>query len=146
MKFFLGAWLMLPLAMGCSTVAQTTGKLAAKTVSTAGSVATKTTTVAVTTTGKAAMATTKTVVHTTGEVVAATARTGIVTFKDLSTGVSKEIPWVEGMKLYAASKTAQFDAGLRALQILRGSQVIKADVAAVKSGKGDLLLRPGDVV
>ena len=146
MKFFLCALLLLPLTIGCSTVAKTTEKLAAKTVSTAGSVAAKATPAAVSTTGQAAIATTKPIVHTTGQVVAATARTGMVTFKDLSTGVTRQIPWVEGMKLYAASKTAQFDAGLQALQILRSSHVIKADLASIKSGKGDLSLQPGDVV
>lgn len=136
------------LLLGCSTASHTvstTGKVALGTVKTAGTVAGKT----VTTTGKVA----GTAVSATGSVVKATAsgaaglvKTAFVTFKDTATGTVKQVPWVEGMKVYAASKTAQVDMSLKAFQILRGSQVIKSDWTKIKSGTPEPELRPGDVI
>lgn len=136
------------LLLGCSTASKTvstTGKVALGTVKTAGAVAGKT----VTTTGKVA----GTAVSATGTVVKATAggaagivKTAFVTFKDTATGMVKQVPWVEGMKVYAAGKTAQVDMSLKAFQIMRGSQVIKSDWGKIKSGAPEPELRPGDVI
>jgi hypothetical protein len=129
---------------GCS--ASSAGRVAGKVVKGTGSLATKATVATVKTTGKVAYATGKTVVTTTGTVATAVAKAGFVTFKDTAVGVSKQVPWTEGMKLYAASKTAEFDAGIRALQVLRGAQIFQRDVAAVREGRGDMVLQPGDLV
>jgi hypothetical protein len=139
MKLFLGP-LLLALA-GCSSVATGTGKLAAGTVSVAGKVAAKT----VTTSGQVAASTAQTVVRTTGSTVTAIAKSGLVTFKDAASGVNKQIPYVEGLKLYAASKTAQVDLAVRAFQILRGTQIIRGQVSP-GNRSADLTLQPGDVV
>jgi hypothetical protein len=139
-------WLILLVCLiaGCST--QSAGNLAKKAVTKTGSLATKATVATVKTTGKVAYAAGKTVVTTTGDVATAVIKAGIVTFKDTAVGISKEIPWTEGLKLYAASKTAEVDAGIRALQVLRGAKLFQQDWAAVKSGRGDIALQPGDVV
>jgi hypothetical protein len=129
---------------GCSTTSA--GRLASKGAGALGSFAAKATVATVKTTGKVAYATGKTVVQTTGDVAKTVVKSGFVTFRDTATGVSRQIPWQDGMKLYAASKTAQFEAGIKALQVLRGAQVFQSDWSAVKSGRGDLALQSGDLV
>ena len=139
--------LLIGLCLACFTSGcSSAGRMASKGVGALGSVAAKTTVATVKTTGKVAYATGKTVVQTTGEVAATVIKSGFVTVKDTATGVSKQIPWTEGMKLYAASKTAEFDAGIKALQVLRGAQLFQSDWASVKSGRGDIALQSGDVV
>lgn len=131
---------------GCSV--QTAGRVAAKTISTAGSVAAKTTVAVVKTSGHVAASTTKTVVQTGGSVATSMGKMAFVTFKDTTTGVSKQIPYREGMRLYTASQTAKFDAGLKAFKLLRnGTPVMTAKWSSVKPGTyNDPELSPGDVV
>jgi hypothetical protein len=138
-------YLLLVLA-GCSTgtkVVTTTGKVVGKTAATA-----------ITTSGKVATATAggtatvaKTVVTTTGSVAGSIARTAFVTVVDSATGTARQIPWTEGMKLYAATKTGEANAALKAIQVLRGNQVIAttntAKLAAHAPGPA---LQPGDVI
>ncbi len=133
---------------GCSSTpkaASATGHFLVSTVTTTGKVVGTT----VTTTGKVA----GTVATTTGTVAkagvkgaASLVKTGMVTFKDVASGTVKQVPWVEGVKLYAASKTAQVDMYLKAFQIFRGAQVIKSDWSKIKSGTPEPELHAGDVI
>lgn len=104
-----------------------------KVVTTAGRVIGKTTTTAITTGGKLAGATVsggasvaKSVVTTTGSVTGSVSKTAFVTVVDSATGTTRQIPWVEGLKVYAATETGEANAALKAIQILRGNQVIAA--------------------
>lgn len=154
---------LVALATACSVATKTVstgGTLIGKTVTTAGSVATATGGATL----KVAGAVAKTGVTTTAKVAtttvsaAATAGQGtlhaatqaaavpFVTFRDASTGVSRQVPWSQGLKLFAASQTAQFDPYLKAFQILRESMVIHANWKQIKSGAPEPELRPRDVV
>jgi hypothetical protein len=137
---------LLLFALGCST--------GAKVVTNTGKVVGKTATTAITTGGKVAAASAKgtasvakTVVTTTGSVAASVAKTAFVTVVDSATGTTRQIPWTEGMKLYAATKTSEAQAAVQAIQLLRGNQVITAtragQLAAHAPGP---LLQPGDVI
>ncbi len=147
-----GALLAL-VSCGCSSMVEKTvsmtGKVAIGTVTTVGKVSLKTTTTAITTSGKLA----GTVVTTSGSVVksAATAagsagKTAFVTFQDTATGVAKEVPWVEGMKLYAASKTAEFDMYLKAFEIVSKNTIFRSDWGEIFRGKPQPTLQAGDIV
>ena len=57
---------------------------------------------------------------------------------DTTTGVSKKVPWSEGLKISSASQTAKLQTATRALEIMRGTKKIKATA--------ETLLQPGDVV
>ena len=139
------------LALGLSFAACSTGT---KVVTTAGSLVGKTATGAITTSGKVAGATVsggatvaKTVVTTTGSVAGSIAKTAFVTVVDSATGNARQIPWIEGMKLYAATKTGEASAALKAIEILRGSRVIAAtDTAKLAANAPGPLLQPGDVI
>ena len=67
------------------------------------------------------------------------AKAGMVTFVDTATGIARQLPYAEGLKLYAASKTAEVDLAFKSIQILRGTQKIR-------SKKADISLQPGDVI
>jgi len=136
----------LALLTACST--------GTKVVTTTGKVIGKTATTAITTTGKVAGATAsgtatvaKTVVTTTGSVAGSIAKTAFVTVVDSATGTARQIPWTEGMKLYAATKTGEANAALKAIQVLRGNQVITAtNTARLAANAPGPLLQPGDVI
>ncbi len=142
--FFAGC-LLLVLA-GCAT--------GTKLVTTTGRVVGVTATTAITTGGKIASATVaggvtvaKTVVTTTGSIAGSIARTAVVTVVDCASGVTQQIPWTEGMKLYAATKTTEADAALKAIEILRGTQVISApNPDKLATHAPEPLLQPGDVI
>ncbi len=143
----LGGAALALLCGGCSTQMVTktiamTGKVAIKTVTVAGTVGAKTTTAAITTSGKLA----GTVVQTAAGMAAGAAKTGMVVFVDSATGVAKEIPWVEGMKLYAAGRTAEFDLYLKAFEIVSANTVLRSDWGQILGGKPEPMLKPGDVV
>ena len=129
---------------GCatSTAISTTGSVLTKTVTTTGSLAGKTVIVA----GKVATATATTAVKSGVGAASGLAKTAVVTFVDSATGVAKQLPYVEGMKLYAASKSAEVNLALQSIQILRGAQTIQTDVRNLQAGKADLALQPGDVI
>ena len=101
------------VATACSTgtkVVTTTGKLVSKTATTA-----------ITTGGKVAGATVsggatvaKTFVTTTGSVAGSIAKTAFVTVVDSAAGVARQVPWTEGMKLYAITKSGEANAALKA--------------------------------
>lgn len=138
-------YLLLALA-GCST--------GTKVVTTTGKVVGKTATTAITTTGKVAAATAsgtatvaKSVVTTTGSVAGSIAKTAFVTVVDSATGTARQIPWTEGMKLYAATKAGEANAALKAIQVLRGDQVIAAtNTAKLAANAPGPALQPGDVI
>jgi len=142
---------LLPFALCLLLTACSTGT---KVVTTTGKVVGKTATTAITTGGKVAGATVsggatvaKTVVTTTGSVAGSIARTAFVTVVDGATGTTRQIPWVEGMKLYAATKTGEASAALRAVQVLRGTRVIAAtDTARLAANMPGPQLQPGDVI
>jgi len=147
---------------GCATAVTTTGKVLTTTASASGKIAGA----AAKTTGKVATRTASTALTTSGQVVGATARTTgslvksgvnttvslakvpLVTLKDTTTSIIKQVPWTEGMKLYAASKTAEFDTYMKAFAIFRagGAQVIRSDWRKIKAGAPEPELQPGDFV
>jgi hypothetical protein len=132
------------VATGCST--QTPGRLAGKAIHTMGSLAEETTVMAVKTTGKATLSTAKAVVSTSGTVATSLAKTSFVTFKDTATGVSREVPYKDGLRMYAASQSAKLNAGMQAFQLVRnGLPVMKAAWWSVKPGtRSDPVLKAGD--
>jgi hypothetical protein len=136
----------LTLTLGCAT--------GSKVVTTTGGLVGKTATTAIATGGKVAGATVaggatvaKTVVSTTGSVAGSLAQTAFVTVVDNATGATRQIPWTEGMKLYAATKTGEASAALKAIQLLRGNQVIAStSTAKLAANSPGPLLQPGDVI
>ena len=102
---------------GCTTVAkktiQATGIVAETTLKVAGKV-------------------TKTAVNTTFDVAGAAFKKGAVTVIDTGTGVSRKVPWEEGLRV------SKIQTAGRAVEIIRGAQKIKATT--------DTVLRAGDVV
>jgi hypothetical protein len=134
------------LISGCSVPSPS--RVATKTVSFAGSVATKTTVAAVKTSGHIVATTTKAVVHTSGSIVKTAVTTPMIIFKDTATGIVRQVPYSEGLRLYAASQTAQFQMGLQSFQLLRnGTPVLTSAWTKVKAGThSDPVLHPGDVV
>ncbi len=87
------------------------------------------------------------VVTTTGSVAGSIAKTAFVTVVDSATGTARQIPWTEGMKLYAATKTGEANAALKAIQVLRGNQVITAtDTGKLTARAPGPALLPGDII
>ena len=121
------ARLLLMLAatavIGCKTVAtytlKTTGAIAKTTIKVGGAV-------------------TKTAINTTFDIAGAAFKKGAVTVIDTTTGVSKKVPWEEGLDVYAASQSAQIKAATRTLEIVRGAKKIRAT--------NKTPLNPGDVL
>lgn len=140
------SYLLLLLLAACST--------GTKVVTTAGSLVGKSATGAITTGGQVAGATVsggasvaKSIITTTGSVAGSIAKTAFVTVVDSATGTTRQIPWIEGMKLYAATKTGEANAALKAIEILRGSRVIAAtDTAKLAANTQGPLLQPGDII
>ena|GEM_PF-1970755 len=153
-----GSWILAPDTLltaaaavivvalsGCSSTSSaisTTGSVLTKTVTTTGKVATKTALVA----GNVATTTATTAVKAGVSAASSVAKTAVVTFVDSATGVATQLPYAEGMKLYAASKTAEVDLALKSIQIMRGAQTIAADGRKVKQGTQDIALKAGDVI
>jgi hypothetical protein len=129
---------------GCST--RQVGRAATKTVSFAGKTVAKTTITAVKTGGTVAMSATKTAAKTTSHVITEVARAGFVTITDITTGISKQIPYSEGMRLYAATKTAELDTYMKGFEILRAGMAIRTDWQKIKTVTGNPELKPGDVI
>lgn len=111
------ALIVLGALCGCSTVAK-------KTIQATGAVAE--------TTLKVAGKVTKTAVNTTFDVAGAAFKKGAVTVIDTGTGVSRKVPWEEGLHV------SKLNSAGRAVEIVRGAQTIKATTNTV--------LRAGDVV
>lgn len=113
-------WLALILmagTCGCVTVAK-------KTIQATGTVAETSLKV----TGQVA----KTAVGTTLDVASAAFKKGAVTVIDTGTGVSRKVPWEEGLRV------SKLQTAGRTVEVLRGAQKIKATANTV--------LRAGDVV
>ena len=125
---------------GCST--RGTVSLAAKTVTTTGSIASKTVLGA----GQIASSTSVAVTKAGLGLGASVTKTGVVTFVDTATGITRQVPYVEGLKLYAASKTAEVDLAQKSIHIMRGTQELHTTAKKLQSGKSDLPLQPGDVI
>ena len=87
--------------IGCKTVAtytlKTTGAIAETTIKVGGAV-------------------TKTAINTTFDIAGAAFKKGAVTVIDTTTGVSKKVPWSEGLKISSASQTAKLQTATRALE------------------------------
>lgn len=131
---------------GCLVVGATVaavGAVAATTVKTAG----KVTVATVQTTGRLASAAVTTSGDMTAlsmESAAALARTGMVVVVDSASGATTELPWQQGMKLYAATQAGNIDAGFKAAKIFRAGRTIAADLH--KAETASLSLQSGDVV
>ena len=134
------AFLLIPFALTAAT-----GCVVEKTFSATGSLL-KTT---ITTTGKVAGESMKAAgslatagVKTAGDVI----RPSAVKVVEEGGRTARRMPWKEGMTLYAASKRAELDAGVRALEVLRGSQVIRREVSELQQEGRDVALQRGDVI
>ena len=108
---------LLCAVCGCTTLAkktiQATGAIAETTLKVGGKV-------------------TKAAVVTTIDIAGSAIKKGVVTVIDSGTGVSRKVPWEEGLRV------SKIQAAGRTVQIVRGGEKIK--------GKVDALLRAGDVV
>ena len=111
------ALIVLGALCGCTTVAK-------KTIQATGTVAE--------TTLKVIGQVTKTAVNTTLDVASSAFKKGAVTVIDTGTGVSRKVPWEEGLRVSKLNTTG------RAVEIVRGARKIKATTTTV--------LRAGDVV
>ena len=109
--------ILLCLACGCVAVAK-------KTIQATGTVAETSLKV----TGQVA----KTAVGTTLDVASTAFKKGAVTVIETGTGVSRKVPWEEGLRV------SKFQAAGRTVEVLRGAQKIKTTA--------DTILRAGDVV
>lgn len=139
----LGCLILLAACSSGTQVVTTTGKVVGKTATTALSSGGKVARAAVS--GGAAVA--QTAVTTTGSVAGSIAKTAFITVVDTATGTTRQIPWTEGMKLYAATKTGEASAALKAIQLLRGNEVITAtNTARLAAGTPGPALQPGDVI
>lgn len=109
--------ILLCLACGCVAVAkktiQATGTVAEASLKMTGQVA-------------------KTAAGTTLDVASTAFKKGVVTVIDNGTGVSRKVPWDEGLRV------SKFQAAGRIVEVLRGAQKIKTT--------DDTILRAGDVV
>lgn len=134
------------LAGGCAvvvTTASVVGAVAATTVATAGKV-----TVATVKTGGKIIASTVTaggdVTALTIESAAKLARAGAVVAVDAGTGAVTELPWRDGLRLYAAIHEGQLGGAYRSARIFRGAEMLAADLS--RGGAGNVALHSGDVV
>jgi len=106
-----------------TTTIKTTGKLAGETLKAGGAVAS---------TGiKAA---------------ASVVRPSVVTVVQESGKTVRRLPLKDGMTLYAATKRAELDAGVKAVQVLRGKEIIERGIDQVRRSEDDLVLEKGDVI
>lgn len=133
---------------GCKHVS-TGGKVVWSAAKTGTTVATKTASVAVKTAGAVATTTVSTGAKAAAALTStngSAARVPLVILQDLSAGLSREVPWSQGLKLLAASHAAQFNPYLRGFEIVRGSQVIQTTWRKIKAGAPEPELHPGDLV
>ena len=145
------------LASGCQPVS-TGGRAVVKAAKTTGTVAAKTAGVATKPAGTVANTTLSATGSAAGAVasvagsksatdtVIRAAKAPIVIFRDQANGLARQVSWTEGLKLFAASKTAQFDLYLKTFEIVRGSQVIQASWREIKAGTREPELHPGDEI
>jgi hypothetical protein len=131
---------------GCSI--DSAGHVATGTVKMAGKVATKTTVAAVKTGGQVAVTTTRTVVTTSSSIARTAVSAPVIIIKDTASGLTRQIPFSEGIRLYAAAQTSKFDLAMKTFALVRnGTPVMKSAWSKVKAGStSDPLLRPGDIV
>jgi len=122
--------------------------LAGNSIRGTGSLAEKATITTIKTAGSVTASTAKVLVQTSGSALTSLAKASFVTFKDTATGISRQIPYSEGLRLYAASQSAKIQGGLEAFQLLRnGALVMSANWSSVKSRTAnDPVLKPGDVI
>ena len=124
------------------------GHFAAKTIQGAASLAEQTTVAAVKTTGQVTASTAKAVISTSGTVAGSLASTAGVTFKDTATGLNRQVPYQEGLRLYAASQSAKLGASVTTLQLMRqGLPAARTTRSSLKPGTAnDVLLKRRDVI
>lgn len=140
--------IVVSINSGCAVVVATgvaVGAVATATVKTAG----KVTAATVTTTGRVASA----ALTSSGEVTALSmesaaklAKTGMVVLVDGSSGAVTELPWREGLQLYAAVQSGQPEASYKSAKIFRAGRQLAANLQSAREGGGDLSLLPRDVI
>lgn len=142
-------WIFLMLAaFACGCSLRSTEQAAARTVTGIGKIANKTTVAVVKTSGQVTATTAKAVVTTSGSVAKGIASAVFVTFKDTTTGISKQIPYREGLRLYAASQTAKVAGAIATFELLRNGLAVRhGKWSSVKAGSHtDPVLSAGDVI
>lgn len=150
MRISVGLFL-LPLLLvtsGCSVIVATAvvaSSVAAATVTTVG----KVTVATVKTSGKvvsSAVTSSGDMASLSMESAAKLARVGAVVAVDASSGVVTELPWQEGMRLYAAAQNGKIGATFKTAKIFSGGKAITSDLRRVRAGLEDQRLRSGDVI
>lgn len=144
----IAALLGLPFVLagsGCLVVGATAaavGAVAATTIKTAS----KVTVATVETTGRvasAAMTSSGEVTALSMESAAKLAKTGMVVVVDASSGATTELPWQQGMKLYAAAQSGNPAGHFSTAKIFRDGTML---AAALKGRAAEQPLSAGDVV
>ena len=129
---------------GCLVVGAAVAAVGAVTVATI-KTASKVTVATVETTGKvaaAAMTSSGEVTALSMESAARLARTGMVVV-DASNGATAELPWQQGMKLYAAAQAGSLRGSFSTAKIFRDGKML---ATALKGPAAEQPLRAGDVV
>jgi hypothetical protein len=131
---------------GCLVVGATVAAVSAVTVTTV-KTAGKVTVATVGATGRVAAA----AVSSSGEVTALTvetaarlARAGAVVVVDAGTGAVTQLPWQQGMKLYAATQAGPDGVSFNTAKIFREGRAVAADLRQVRAA--EQALHAGDVV
>jgi len=131
---------------GCLVVGATVAAVSAVTVTTV-KTAGKVTVATVGATGRVASA----AVSSSGEVTALTvetaaqlARAGAVVMVDAGTGAVTQMPWQQGMKLYAAAQAGPGGVSFNTARIFRDGRTVAADLRQARAA--GQALRAGDVV
>lgn len=114
------------------TTVKTTGKVAVATVATTGKVA------------SAAVSSSGSVTALSIESAAKLARAGMVVAVDAGTGAIVQLPWRDGMQLYAATQSPGLGGNFKAAKIFRAGRAVTADLR--KNGAAAIALHPRDVV
>lgn len=133
------------LICGCKTVAKKTiggvGDIALKTVKTTGKATGKLTVSTVKAGGKIILSAGKS----SGVALIELAKSGEVTFVNAATGLVSSIPFIDGMNLRLALKSANLDPRYKMFEIVRPSGVIKVGWTQL-ARLGSAKLKPTDVI
>jgi seryl-tRNA(Sec) selenium transferase len=131
---------------GCLVVGATVAAVGAVTVTTV-KTAGKVTVATVGATGRVASA----AISSSGEMTALTvetaaklARAGAVVVVDAGSGVVTELPWRQGMQLYAATSAGPGGVSFNTARIFRDGWAVAADLRQARAA--EQALRPGDVI
>jgi len=70
----------------------------------------------------------------------------LVTVVQESGRTVRRLPLREGMTLYAAGRRMELEAGIKALEVLRGREILSRSVDQLRRNEEDIVLQKGDVI